>query len=187
MMLLEGLLSPRFFNRLRTEEQLGYVATTFPVMFAHSAGIGFGVQSPVQGTTGLADRFESFYFHALAQLRGVTKEEFEGVRQGVLASLTKSPDTLEEEFGWLETDLRLGNRDFDSLGRLVGALKTITLPEVVRAYETMVLGPGGTRAVIQVQGSRFSDFGWARKTGAALVKQPEDFHRLMGLQRYQGL
>lgn len=187
MMLLEGLLSPRFFNRLRTEEQLGYVATTFPVMFAHSAGIGFGVQSPVQGTAGLADRFESFYFNALAQMRGVTKEEFEGVRQGVLASLTKSPDTLEEEFGWLETDLRLGNRDFDSLGRLVDALKTITLPEVVRSYETMVLGPGGTRAVIQVQGSRFSDFGWARKTGAALVEQPEDFHRLMGLQRYQGL
>lgn len=187
MLLLEGLLSTRFYSRLRTEEQLGYVATSFPVMFAHNAGIGFGVQSPVQGTAGLADRFESFYFRALEQMRGVTKEEFEDVRQGVLASLTKSPDTLEEEFGWLETDLRLGNRNFDSRDLLVDALKQITLPEVVRAYETMVIGPGGTRALIQIQGSRFSDFGWARKPDARPVKEPEDFHKLMGLQRYQGL
>jgi protease-3 len=187
MLLLEGLLSNRFFSRLRTEEQLGYVATSFPVMFAHAAGIGFGVQSPVQGTAGLADRFESFYFNALRQLRDVTGEEFESVRQGVLASLTKTPDTLEEEFGWLETDLRLGNQAFDGLEKLVKALQTTELSEVVRAYETMVLGPGGTRVLIQIQGSRFDDFGWARKTGATILAQPEEFHKLMGRQRYQGL
>lgn len=60
VLLLEGLLSIRFYSQLRTVEQLGYVATTLPVMFAHCAGIGFGVQSPVQGTAGLADRFDSF-------------------------------------------------------------------------------------------------------------------------------
>ena len=187
MLLMEGLLSTRFYSRLRTEEQLGYVATSFPVMFAHAAGIGFGVQSPVQGTAGLADRFESFYFQALSQMRGVTEEEFESVRQGVLASLTKNPDTLEEEFGWLETDLRLGNRAFDGRIQLVESLKRTTLAEVVRAFETMVMGPGGTRALVQIQGSRFADFGWARKKDAAQVAEPADFHRLMGTQRYRGL
>jgi len=187
MLLLEGLLSTRFYSRLRTEEQLGYVATSFPVMFAHHAGIGFGVQSPVQGTAGLADRFESFYFRALAQMREVTEHEFESVRQGVLASITKTPDTLSEEFGPLETDLRLGNAAFDSRDQLVRALEQATLPEVLRAYETIVIGPGGTRALIQIQGSRFGEFGWARKKNAAVVAQPEEFHSLMGLQRYQGL
>lgn len=187
MLLLEGLLSTRFYSRLRTEEQLGYVATSFPVMFAHHAGIGFGVQSPVQGAAGLADRFESFYFWALAQMRAVTAQEFESVRQGVLASMTKTPDTLGEEFGPLETDLRLGNPLFDGRQRLVQALEEATLAEVVRAYETLVLGPGGTRALIQIQGSRFGEFGWARKKNAAEITQPEDFHRLMGLQRYKGL
>ena len=187
MLLLEGLLSTRFYSRLRTEEQLGYLVTSFPVMFAHGAGIGFGVQSPVAGTAGLADRFESFYFKALGQLRGVTPEEFESVRQGVLASLTKTPDTLDEEFGRFETDLRLGNAAFDGRDRLVRALGAVTLPEVVRAYETLVLGPGGTRAVIQIQGTRFEEFGWAEKRGAALTPQFEDFHRLMGVQRYRGL
>jgi protease-3 len=187
MFLLEGLLSTRFYSRLRTEEQLGYVATSFPVMFAHGAGIGFGVQSPVQGTAGLADRFESFYFKALSQLRGVTDEEFESVRQGVLASLTKTPDTLDEEFGWYETDLRLGNAAFDGRERLVESLRRATLPGVVRAYETLVLGPGGTRVLIQIQGSRYRDRGWAAKPGAVQTPQPEDFHRLMGAQRYRGL
>ncbi len=186
-LLLEGLLSNRFFNRLRTEEQLGYVATTFPVMFAHCSGIGFGVQSPVQGTAGLADRFDSFYFRALSQLRAMTPEEFEGVRQGVLASLTKAPDTLDEEFGWLETDLRLGNPAFDGRAKLVRAVEEVVLPEVVRTYETLVLGPGGTRVLIQIQGSRFADMGWAEKSGAVQIPEPEEFHRLMGVQRYRGL
>lgn len=187
MLLLEGLLSTRFYSRLRTEEQLGYVATSFPVMFAHGAGIGFGVQSPVAGTAGLADRFESFYYKALTQLRGVTAEEFESVRQGVLASLTKAPDTLDEEFGWYETDLRLGNAAFDGLQRLTAAVGTATLGEVVRAYETLVLGPGGTRVLVQIQGSRFSELGWAEKKGAVQTPRFEDFHRVMGMQRYRGL
>jgi protease-3 len=187
MLLLEGLVSSRFYSRLRTEEQLGYLVTSFPIMFAHGAGIGFGVQSPVAGTAGLADRFESFYFKALGQLRGVTQEEFESVRQGVLASLGKLPDTLAEEFGWYETDLRIGNPAFDGKERLMRAVRAATLADVVRAYETLVLGPGGTRAIIQIQGTRFGDQGWAPKKGAALTPQPEDFHRLMGVQRYRGL
>jgi protease-3 len=186
-MLLEGLLSTRFYSQLRTEEQLGYVATTFPVMFAHAAGVGFGVQSPVQGTAGLAERFESFYFRALGQLRGVTEQEFESVRQGVLASLTKTPDTLDEEFGWLETDLRLGNARFDGRAGLVRAVERAGLAEVVRAFETMVLGPGGTRALVQIQGTRFRDQGWAEASRAVQTPQPQDFHRLMGVQRYRGL
>jgi protease-3 len=187
MLLLEGLLSTRFYSRLRTEEQLGYVATSFPVMYAHGAGIGFGVQSPVAGTADLADRFESFYFKALSQVRGVTPDEFESVRQGVLASLGKVPDTLDEEFGWYETDLRLGNPAFDGREQLVRAVGAVALPEVVRAYETLVLGPGGTRVLIQIQGTRFRDLGWADKPGAVQTPQPGDFHRLMGMQRYRGL
>lgn len=187
MLLLEGLLSTRFYSRLRTEEQLGYVATSFPVMYAHGAGIGFGVQSPVAGTADLADRFESFYFKALSQVRGVTPDEFESVRQGVLASLGKVPDTMDEEFGWYETDLRLGNPAFDGREQLVRAVGAAALPEVVRAYETLVMGPGGTRVLIQIQGSRFRDLGWAEKKGAAPIPRPEDFHRLMGAQRYRGL
>ena len=187
VLVLEGLLSNRFFSRLRTEEQLGYVATTFPVMFAHAAGIGFGVQSPVQGTAGLAGRFESFYFSALRNLRRLSADEFETVRQGVIASLTKTPDTLDEEFGWLETDLRLGNSRFDSREQTLVALERLTLPEVVRTYETLVLGRAGTRVLVQVQGTRYATQGWAEKPGAVQIRQPEDFHRMMGVQEYQGL
>ncbi len=187
VLLLEGLLSIRFYSQLRTVEQLGYVATTLPVMFAHCAGIGFGVQSPVQGTAGLADRFDSFYFRALTQMREITPQEFEGVRQGVLASLQKTPDTLDEEFGWLETDLRLGNAAFDGRNRLVQAVEKASLAEVVRRYETLVAGPGGTRVRVQVQGTRFASFGWAKKSGAVQTPGSDAFHRLMGEQRYRGL
>lgn len=186
MLLLRELLSTRFYTQLRTEEQLGYVVASFPLMFAHCAGIGFGVQSPVRGTAGLAERFGSFYFRALRQLRSTSSGEFTRVRQGVLASLTEIPDTLGEEFGRLETDLRLGNPAFDSRSKLVRAVEGVTLAEVIRAYEVLVLGPGSTRVMVQVQGSRFSDT-WVDPAGSKRISRPADFHSLMGVQQYQGL
>jgi protease-3 len=187
ILLLENLLSTRFYSRLRTEEQLGYVTTTFPVIFAHCAGLGFGVQSPVAGTAELSDRFASFYFHALQQMRGVTKEEFEDVRQGLLAGLTKTPDTLEEEFSRLETDLRLGNAEFNSRDHLIQALREATLPQVVRLYETLILGSRGTRVQIQAQGRRFQDVEPVKTSEAKKMTKPGEFHNLMDVQRYQGL
>jgi protease III len=44
--------------------------------------------------------------------------------------MTKNPDTLEEEFGWLETDLRLGNAAFDGRDRLVRALEKPPCPRL---------------------------------------------------------
>ena len=117
----------------------------------------------------------------------MSADEFETVRQGVIASLTKTPDTLDEEFGWLETDLRLGNSRFDSREQTLVALERLTLPEVVRTYETLVLGRAGTRVLVQVQGTRYATQGWAEKPGAVQIRQPEDFHRMMGVQEYQGL
>lgn len=186
-LLLDGLLSTRFYTRLRTEEQLGYVTTSFPILFAHCAGVGFGVQSPVAGPLRLAERFASFYHQALGQMRGVTEEEFVSVRQGLLASLRKTPDTLAEEFSWLETDLRLGNAGFDGRKRLAEALESMDLAEVVRAYETLVLGPGGTRLRVQVRGSRFAESGWAEDASAVRIGDPEALHALLGVQRYRGL
>lgn len=187
VLVLEGLLDQRFFSRLRTEEQLGYVATTMPVMFGQAVGIGFGVQSPVQGTSGLGDRFNSFYFWGLGQMRSVSIEEFESVRQGLLASITRPPDTLNAEFGVLETDLRLGNARFNSQKQLVDALQQVTLPQVVRTYETLVLGRLGTQVTIEVQGARHGHQPWIQNPWALTITSPQDFHELVDVQRYRGL
>lgn len=187
VLILEGLLDPRFFSRLRTEEQLGYVASTMPVMFGRAVGIGFGVQSPVQGPAWLAGRFDSFYFWGLNQIRSVSTEEFESVRQGLLSTMTQSPDTLRAEFLELETDLRLGNVHFDSQKQLIDALQQVTLPQVVRTYETLVLGRLGTQVIIQVQGTRHAHLEWAENTLAVPITAPQDFHQLVDVQRYRGL
>lgn len=187
MAVLDGLLGSRFFAQLRTQEQLGYVASTFPLMYARGSGLGFGVQSPVQGTSMLQERFSAFYIRALGALRAVSPDEFERVRQGLVAEQARVPDTLDEEFGWLETDFRLGNARFDSRARFVSALRSVTLPEVLRAYERVVLGRSGTRVLIQVQGSRWADQGWATLPGAHVVTRPEHVHALLATQAYHGL
>lgn len=187
MAVLDGLLGPRFFAQLRTQEQLGYVATTFPVMYARGGGLGFGVQSPVRGTGGMYERFNAFYSRALGQVRAVSQEEFEQVRQGLVVEQSKIPDTLAEEFAWLETDFRLGNARFDSRSTFLSALQAVTLADVLATYERYVLGRSGTRITIQVQGTRFHDQDVAKVPGAQDVHSPADVHALLMRQQYHGL
>lgn len=186
-MLLEGLLSTKFYAQLRTEEQLGYLVNAFPIMVGQYCGIGFGVQSPVQGTGYLEGRFRSFYPQFATDLAGIDTEEFEQVRQGLIASMTKTPDTLDEEFGWIEGDLRIGNTAFDSRAKIVAALKAARLVDVVEFYESMITKGQSTRLLIQVQGKRFEKNGWAEDKAAGQAAKPSDAHVKLGRQVFRGL
>ena len=156
-------------------------------MVGQYCGIGFGVQSPVQGTEYLEGRFRSFYPQFATDLAGIDTEEFEQVRQGLIASMTKTPDTLAEEFGWIEGDLRIGNTAFDSRTKIVAALKAARLVDVLGFYESMITKGQSTRLLIQVQGTRFEKNGWAEDKAASQAAKPSDAHVKLGRQVFRGL
>lgn len=148
------LVSARFYHALRTEAQLGYIVSAFPVQVGQVSGVGLGIQSPVLGAAALLERMEGFVagldFQELAPA-------FASVRHGVRAAVATPPQTLGEEIGWLTRDLVLGNAGWDGQKRLLEALDGLAWEDVARLWQEAVRGRGGTRLTVAMTGSRHRD------------------------------
>ncbi|MEJ5243929.1 MAG: insulinase family protein, partial [Desulfomicrobiaceae bacterium] len=153
-MVAAELVSARFYHELRTEEQLGYIVTAFPVQTGYAAGIGFGVQSPVAGAAKLIQRMHSFtQTLPFAEVAGAVA----GVRQGLVDSLSAPPQTLGEELGWLLRDLLLGNAAWNGKEQLRAALLFLTEEDLLEFWETAVRRGTGMRLAVEMSGTRHPD------------------------------
>lgn len=153
-MVAAELVSARFYHELRTEEQLGYIVTTFPVQVGYTVGIGFGVQSPVAGAKKLTGRMHAFT-QALpfSEVAGA----FAAVRQGIVDSLNTPPQTLGQELSWLLRDLLLGNAAWNGKEQLRTALLLLTEKELLDFWQTTVQRSIGMQLTVEMNGSRHPD------------------------------
>lgn len=67
-MVLEQMLAAPFFNALRTEQQLGYIAGTGYVPHNQHPGMAFYVQSPTHGPKDILDAMTSFLLDQLNEI-----------------------------------------------------------------------------------------------------------------------
>lgn len=113
--LLSDLLGTWFFDQLRTQEQLGYVA----YVSTHSVGKQYGLQFTVQSNghtpAQLYQRYQAFYQQAWQQLQKLKEpREFAAYQRGLLKELQEKPDTLSCESAPWVRDFLKEHLSFDS-------------------------------------------------------------------------
>ncbi len=153
-LVVADLVGARFYHQLRTEAQLGYIVSAFPLQVGHVAGIGFGIQSPVAGAQELTARIEEF----LASLDVADlAPAFASVREGLSARLATPPQTLHEELGWLSRDLVLGQASWQGRQQLLEALDTLRWEDVASFWQEVVRGANGMHLTVAMSGTRHRD------------------------------
>src|SRR5690606_23380969 len=104
--LLGQILSAPYYQRLRTEEQLGYVvfATQFPQQTV--PGLAFIVQSPDASPQDILDSSERFFADFEAVLANMGETEFQAYQQGLKTLLLEKPKNMGEKFArfWRDAD-----------------------------------------------------------------------------------
>jgi len=133
LLVLCNILSPKFFDSLRTQQQLGYIVslgavpghsfnylkaqvqTEFPPAFALSCIDAFLTEQLLLVETALPD------------------ETFEMCRQGLVSELRSSPKNLHEEMGRYKKAVLNRTYDFAVRGRILASLETITVADL-QAY-----------------------------------------------------
>ena len=139
--LLAQLLRPLFFQKLRTEEQLGYSVHSGPHNAHYVSGFAFRVQSPVAAPEALRDRVAAFLGTAQAHLRALPEDAFAEARAALVQK-------------WQEPDKRLvdaSHRHWAEIcseqylwgrrSRRVELLKAVTLPDVLALYDRHFVDP----------------------------------------------
>jgi len=152
--LLSKIISPWFYDQLRSNEQLGYAVFSLPINIGDSAGIGFLIQSNQYDPAYINERYQAFYPIILNKLNKLTDDEFEQYKQSVIDEQLTPPQTLDEEFANYLADYQQSLFSFDSKQQKIDRLKTMSKEELIDFYRLAVIKPNGLTIGSQVLGNQ---------------------------------
>eukprot|EP00747_Dinoflagellata_sp_TGD_P008788 gnl/TRDRNA2_/TRDRNA2_118403_c1_seq1.p1 gnl/TRDRNA2_/TRDRNA2_118403_c1~~gnl/TRDRNA2_/TRDRNA2_118403_c1_seq1.p1 ORF type:complete len:401 (-),score=92.38 gnl/TRDRNA2_/TRDRNA2_118403_c1_seq1:31-1116(-) len=126
--LLDKVLAPKFFDILRTQQQLGYI-----VQLASSRASGkfsylvavIQTEFPPDYVRGRVDAFFQDHFAFIEEK--LDDEEFETCRAGLIAELKMKPKNLHEELGHYSNAFNQRTYDFGRRKRTIEFLENVTL------------------------------------------------------------
>ncbi|EED30991.1 peptidase M16 domain protein [gamma proteobacterium NOR5-3] len=125
-----------FFQQLRTEQQLGYIVSSFPWAQYDVPGLLLLIQSPSHSSAHVFGAMQEFL---VGTLKDITQEQFQRHRQALINATLKPQENLREraEFYWQSIATR--QWQFDSPRQLAAAVESISYEEWQQAYRELFL------------------------------------------------
>lgn len=162
--MLRDLMHTRFFNQLRTEEQLGYAVGVAGVNLQDRPGFGFYIQSPVRGPSDLIARFDTFKDNFLPYLTELSDERFAEVQASIRSNLVQPPQNLSEEASLVRREWRKAQPMFDRREQQLALVDSMTKADLVHFYNRLVSNEA-LRTRVQFRGSDFTDTEFVTQEG----------------------
>ena len=112
--LLGQILGAPYYQRIRTELQMGYVVFATPLPQRRVPGLAFIVQSPHATPQEILDQSTRFFAGFEQQLAEMSDEEFASYRQGLATLLLEKPKNLYEKTAYFWREIEDDRLTFDT-------------------------------------------------------------------------
>ncbi|OWB55534.1 hypothetical protein B5S28_g1406 [[Candida] boidinii] len=146
--LIAQILHEPFFNRLRTNEQLGYVVFSGLRETRTTFGLRLLIQSE-RSTSYLLSRIESFLKKLKYELNNnLTIEEFEKHVNAVIQKKLQKPKNLKEEKIRYWNRIATGFYDFNRRETDINILKSIKIEELIKFFNDKVINDDSNGKII---------------------------------------
>ncbi|MBA3988336.1 MAG: peptidase M16 [Idiomarina sp.] len=126
-LLLNHIISPSFFNQLRTEQQLGYMVGNSYVPMNGRPGLLFYVQSPHTVLAELERAIESFIEDFCAQLPQLPEALWQDAKHSVVSQLTDADPNLRIRAQRFWTSISIDDVKFDLAKRMAALIDEMSL------------------------------------------------------------
>ncbi len=130
-MCLNHLISQDYFQKMRTEKQLGYLVGTGYAPLNNRAGIAFYIQSPHTQAEELISQSQHFFSSYAQEIAAMTKEQWDRTKQGLLVQIKEKDKNLRlrSQRYWLS----LNNQDtsFQMQTKLADTLHQLSHQEII--------------------------------------------------------
>jgi secreted Zn-dependent insulinase-like peptidase len=152
-----------FFQQLRTEQQMGYIVSSFPWSQYDVPGLMLLIQSPSHSAVEVSGAMDAFL---RATVDEISEDQFLRHRQALINDILKPHENLSEraEFYWQAIASR--EWGFDGPEQLATAVSSINFDDWQRDYRTLfleqrrsllALSPGAKADMPDAGAQRFSD------------------------------
>ena len=134
---LGQLIDTPFYQRLRTEQQLGYVVNAGYSPMLDAPGLALMVQSPETGSEAIGEHVDAFLDDFEATLATLAEDDLAAYRQAVHAELTRRDTSLGGRTDRLWRALAYGDTDFDRRERLAERVLAVSPDELHQAWQAL--------------------------------------------------
>jgi secreted Zn-dependent insulinase-like peptidase len=141
--LMADLIKDRFFNQLRTKQQLGYAVFSQRTNYGTSQyplyAQSFTIQSPSMKAVNLADRIGEFITKFIDDITSLTDEKLEEYKGSLIESYSKTPVNINEEAGNDLSAIILNDFVFNWSDIYIDEIKKIDKTSIEDFYRTYFL------------------------------------------------
>lgn len=137
-MVTSHLMSPLFFQAMRTEKQFGYLVGVGYIPINQFPGLGLYIQSPNFDAKVLTDEIFAFVDNFTGYLAQLPKQEWQYIKQGLIGQLLEKENSLriKGQKYWL----CISNKDweFNQKDKLIQAIDNLELEQVAEFIHSVL-------------------------------------------------
>jgi len=130
VMVASHLLSPLFFQEMRTEKQYGYLVGVGYIPLNRYPGIAFYIQSPHTQPIELTNAIDDFINSTLDMISQMSNEEWQHLQHGLSGQLQEKDSSLRIKSQRFWAALCNNDIEFNHKEQLVNSILSITLDEI---------------------------------------------------------
>ncbi len=135
---LGQVIDTPFYQRLRTEEQLGYVVSAGYSPLLDAPGLSLLVQSPDAGSEEIQTHIDAFLESFGQRLAEMDDDDLAPYRQAVHDGLLQRDTSLSERTNRLWRALSFGDTEFDRRERLAQRVLAVTADDLRETWPTLL-------------------------------------------------
>ena len=141
-LLLSQIISSPYYEKIRTENQLGYIVFATNFSMFEVPGIAFIVQSPNAGSQQLELETQNFLSNYAQKLKVMQAKEFSQHKTALLSRLFEKENTLSAKSGryWREIDRE--NYAFNTREMLADEINQLSPKEFIIFYDKLIQSKG---------------------------------------------
>lgn len=152
MLLLDGLISGSAFETLRTQEQLGYIVHTQPMISRYAMYYLVLVQSAKQDPAHVDSRIEAWIASVATLLEKLPEKEFKDAQLALATAKRVKPTSLKKQtsryWGPIATTR---DYDFDTLEKEAKEIESFTIQDLITWWNEHIAPTAQNRTKICVQ------------------------------------
>ena len=142
------LLGSRFFQSLRTEQQLGYVVSMSNYSFDLTPALLMSVQSTGRHPSLLLEKIKTFLDEQTDYLNELSDEDYQNQIDGLISNTLKRPDNVSSLGGRYYLEIVRGKLDFNRREKIAEAIRKTSLADINVFYANHIIGPSKRQAVV---------------------------------------
>jgi insulysin len=151
--ILSSALKDDFYDRLRTKQQTGYIATSWDIEVERQLLQIFGVQSNSHQPSELLARFELFIEDFSRHInKKIPEERFETLKISLIKELEMPPETLPGKASEFYNLAYEYDGDFDWIQKRVEAVKKLTYADFIATSKTFLSRSNLKRLAVLMEG-----------------------------------